>query len=199
MPVVKCPDCRLVYVTDLQEDIAKHQEVHLRWEAMTHSVFCPSLLAAIHSEVSPFSVTHSSPAWKHAHMYRCARAFKHETRNDYVPWPEEDLKELHIEGQLIGDYKGNVFGAASFKPSLQNYWELNWVWIAPSERGKGHLKLQWTKWMRQYGEILPSPPVSKPMSKFLLGINWSLPSSLSHIDRDVWIRPPADDNDPSTT
>lgn len=194
-----CPDCRFTYVSDLPEDIAKHQERHARWQELTLPVHCPSLLGLGVGSAGALLVENGSPLWKHEHMYRCARAFKHEMRFDYVPWPDPHFEKIELsnpvrEGQLIGDSEGRVFGAGCFElcgpiDDGEKFWKLKWVWVAPSERRNGRLRDRWSDWVSRYGEILPEHPISNAMKGFLRQIDWTPPPSAIRrgLDREAWL------------
>lgn len=191
--MTSCPDCRLLYLSDLPEDIARHQEVHARWEELTLPVHCPSLLGSGNDQASALLVDHGSPLWKHEHMHRCARAFNHEMSYNSVPWPDPHTEHIDLlspvrEGQLISDSGGKVLGAACFElggplNDGERFWLLKWVWLAPSERRQGHLRTRWADWVSRYREILPEHPISGAMKGFLQRIDWTIPG----VDRDVWL------------
>jgi hypothetical protein len=46
-------------------------------------------------------------------------------------------------------------------------WVLDWVWIHPYERRRGHLKMAWPFFKSMFGDFGLTPPVSPSMANFV--------------------------------
>ncbi len=93
---------------------------------------------------------------------------------DFVQWksPKGDT-DPYVHGYLFANEAGMIVGACSFRyrksKSEKTYWALDWVWICPKERGKGHLSKRWQQFRKQFRNFFVTPPVSEDMKAFLKG------------------------------
>ncbi len=117
-------------------------------------------------------VTSKSPKWKHKEMYLRALAFKREFHYDFVQWQsEKGDRDPFVQGFLFTDTLGAIVGACSFRTRnramLDGQWKLDWIWICPSERRKGHLTSRWAMFRNRFGDFSLTFPVSEDMKAFL--------------------------------
>jgi hypothetical protein len=121
---------------------------------------------------TPELVRYGSPTWKHKEMYLRALAFKREFHYDFIQWksPKGD-SDPYVYGYLFTNEAGMIVGACSFRfrksESQKNYWALDWVWVCPKERCKGHLSKRWSQFRIQFGDFFVTNPVSDNMKAFL--------------------------------
>ena len=59
-----------------------------------------------------------------------------------------------------------MFGACCFR-DRGDHWGLQWVWVHPYERRKGHLSRAWPYFGERFGVFVPETPFSTAMVSFL--------------------------------
>lgn len=116
-------------------------------------------------------VTHTSNAWKHKEMYNRALAFKREFHYDFVQWSAQGNVNPDAHGFLFAGENGEIVGACAFRNRTKekdvSRWGLQWIWICPDERRKGHLEKRWSMFRELFGNFHVEPPVSDAMKSFL--------------------------------
>lgn len=117
-------------------------------------------------------VRNTSSKWKQKEIYLRATAFRREFGYDFVQWNSPTGGEdPNVHGFLFTNNEGIIVGACAFR--LRNHeggsnWWLDWVWVMPKERRKGHLANRWSAFRKRFGDFHLSPPVSKEMQAFLM-------------------------------
>ena len=127
-------------------------------------------------------VTETSPQDERDAVEAIAWFFKREMRFDYVQF---DAKQkagpsgeppysayLFLENAFDLMQKDcptpyRVIGAACFRQSRDESWDLTWIWLHPYTRGKGLLLEHWSQFAYLHGEFRLEPPVSEAMAGFL--------------------------------
>lgn len=115
-------------------------------------------------------VTWTSEKWKHKEMYRRALAFKWELRFDFTQWSSDGNEDPDAHGFLFTGEAGEIVGACAFRDRStkdKKRWGLQWVWICPKERRKGHLDKRWPIFRKRFGDFVVESPVSEAMQAFL--------------------------------
>lgn len=169
---VVCPECNYEWMKGDPDS----SECHRREHKKRLKYFSPQpllKLLEIKKNDKDFElVTAHSPGWKHKEIYYRALAFKREFKYDFVQWksPKGD-NDPNAHGFLLSDDNGAVIGACAFRQRTtsddKKLWVLDWIWICPSERRKGHLAKRWKLFRERFGDFLITPPVSKEMLSFL--------------------------------
>ena len=91
---------------------------------------------------------------------------------------------FHEDAEDLWDGNGTVkqrfFGACCFRwrerGNAPAYWTLQWVWLHPFFRGRGHLRDAWPIFEQKYGRFDPEGPFSCGMEIFLKKIGWLEPT-----------------------
>ncbi|WPR75223.1 hypothetical protein [Algoriphagus sp. NG3] len=168
----KCQICGLEWYKGDPESSLYHRKEHKRRLTWIKPEPLPKMLIAFEKDGDDAErVTHSSPTWKHHEMYNRALAFKREFRYDFTQWSKKGPEDQESQGYLFTGDKGEIVGACAFRKRLQNdntyRWGLQWIWICPDERGKGHLSKRWKMFRERFGDFHVEPPVSDAMKVFL--------------------------------
>jgi hypothetical protein len=71
----------------------------------------------------------------------------------------------HTGAEYSSETGWPVIGAVCFR--FRNQWTLDWGWIHPYQRRKGHLMHAWPVFMKMFGDFVTMPPHSSAMSSFL--------------------------------
>jgi len=113
-----------------------------------------------------------------------ARYFKKEFKYDFIQYEANEhlLEDNKYSGFLFSEMAWDkleedmppvfrLFGGGCFRwrefEDHESLWVLDWVWLHPFFRHRGHLTKHW-KYMRQhYGNFLVEHPLSADMKKFL--------------------------------
>ncbi|MDB5128341.1 hypothetical protein [Mucilaginibacter sp.] len=171
---VSCPGCGHNYHKGDPESSMLHRKEHKKRMTWLQPQALPAMLLE-RAEKGPFAelVTCDSPAWKHSEMYNRALAFKREFHYDFTQWksPNSGREDPDVQGYLFTGEFGEIIGACAFRnrsddPEIQK-WGLQWIWLCPRERRKGHLEQRWRMFRQRFGNFLVEPPVSEAMQGFL--------------------------------
>lgn len=117
-------------------------------------------------------------------LERFARYFKKEFKYDFIQYEaNEHLYEDHkYSGFLFSEMARDkleedmpvvfrLFGGGCFRwrdfKDHDSSWVLDWVWLHPFFRHRGHFSQHWEHMKQYYGEFLIEPPLSADMEKFL--------------------------------
>ena len=109
-------------------------------------------------------------------VWTCARFFKREFDYDAVQYGHEgDEDEAHAYLWTTNNEDAKttqlVLGACCFRwrawTNVPACWCLEWVWLHPFQRHRGHLTSAWAYFKKRYGEFYPMPPLSSAMQNFL--------------------------------
>lgn len=174
-----CNVCGFTWWKGIPQESAAHRREHRRRMACLEPQPLRKIIAARKSqetELGHFSfnnalVTTCSPVWKHKQMYERAKAFKREFDYDVIQWDTPRECDPNAHGFLFTDDAGSIVGACAFRNRVdenKNQWGLQWVWICPKERRKGHLSKRWKMFRKWFGGFRVEPPVSKAMEAFLI-------------------------------
>jgi hypothetical protein len=112
----------------------------------------------------------SVPKWKRQEVYDRALEFKRELGYDFPQWALDAGHDPDAVGFLFSDDDGRIIGACSFRPQShpgERPWRLDWIWLCPSARRKGHLDRQWDRFRQRFGVFDVEPPISEAMQAFL--------------------------------
>lgn len=136
------------------------------------------------------AVDRRSPRTHHAILERFALYFKREFHFDF---PQFEAGELQVDFRAWifaaePDSGWRAFGAACFRPNedpacTQTRWSLDWIWLHPYFRGRGHLKEAWPIFTGALGGcVFVQPPYSSAMESFLRSVE---PNTLAKPLRDA--------------
>ena len=169
---VVCKECGIEWRKGDPDSSARHRKEHKRRMAYLHPQPIAELLAELKENEDAELVTSSSPAWKHKEIYERALAFKRELRFDFIQWESPEYNsDPKAHGFLFANEQGAVVGACAFRDHTgdrdQQLWALDWVWICPKERQKGHLAKRWPAFRERFGDFVVTSPVSEEMQGFL--------------------------------
>jgi len=64
---------------------------------------------------------------------------------------------------VVKNYRHSLFVVADY----EQRGGLEWIWITPKERKKGHLATRWINFRKQFGDFVVESPVSDGMKGFL--------------------------------
>jgi hypothetical protein len=169
---VTCKDCGHQWHKGDPESSASHRKEHKRCMYYLDPQPLVNVLKERESAQDVELVTTNSPGWKHKEMYLRARAFKREFNYDFVQWQsDKGDNDPYVHGYLFTDGLGAIVGACSFRlpqreRALQQ-WTLDWIWICPRERRKGHLARRWKTFRERFGNFSLTFPISAEMKTFL--------------------------------
>lgn len=167
--LVTCPDCGMTYMAGLREDGVAHRRNHARHVAVHDPKPEQRLVQAFEKDLDASWVDFASPKWKRSAMYERARQFKREFGYDFLQWEPPERIDPYAVGFLFSDAEGRIVGACAFRPATpgEPTWRLDWIWMCPSERRKGHLSRQWDRFEQRFGRFAISEPISPAMTSFL--------------------------------
>lgn len=167
--VIKCQECGSIYQKGNPEESKAHHTFHKRVMTWLNPRPLAEFLSERQSNPEPELVTLHSPYWKHKQMFERAVAFKREFHFDFFQWNDpRDARNPLAQGFLFADEDGAIIGACAFKEiNRGKSWCLDWVWICPKERRKGHLSKRWPKFKARYGDFSVEKPISDEMQSFL--------------------------------
>lgn len=131
-------------------------------------------------ELNPLPVTDTSPIALRKHTEAFARHFKHEMQYDAVQFgateSQSDVGHVPYEAYLFhesardqweGPDTARLFGACCFR-QRESGWSLDWVWLHPYFRARGHLAKAWQGFQWRYGDNFHiEPPISCGMQQLL--------------------------------
>lgn len=169
---VICTICGFNWEKGDPESSYFHRKEHKRRLTWLNPEPLPKMLMELEEDKNLAEIVVSkSKLWKHHEMYKRAVAFKREFNYTFIQWSKNGVEEEDAIGFLITGVKGEIVGACAFRNRLQKdnsyRWGLQWIWICPNERGKGHLSKRWTMFRERFGDFLVEPPVSDGMRAFL--------------------------------
>lgn len=169
---VTCAECGLQWYKGDSDSSANHRKEHKRRMHYLEPKPSKQMLEDRQIVDDPELVKTTSATWKHKEMYIRAVAFKREFGYDFVQWQsEKGDKDPYVQGFLFTDEPGAIVGACSFrrddKMDNNDFWVLDWVWICPKERRKGHLAKRWERLRKRFGNFRLTFPVSDDMKTFL--------------------------------
>ena len=169
---VTCQQCGLQWFQGDPDSSSNHRREHKRRMLYLDPKPSKEMLEERKTNDAPELVTSKSPPWKHKEMYVRALAFKREFNYDFVQWQgDKGDSDPCVHGFLFTDESGSIVGACSFrrrkKKESEHYWELDWIWICPKERRKGHLSSRWKALRSRFGNFCVAYPVSDDMKAFL--------------------------------
>jgi hypothetical protein len=166
-----CEQCGIEYHKGDPESSAMHRREHKKRMVYLDPKPHLEIIEESKSNSEPELVTANSPLWKHKEMYIRALAFKREFSYDLIQWGTPKDSDPHVHGFLFTNAIDAIIGACCFRRRIKDdkntYWILDWIWICPSERRKGHLTFRWKKFRKQFGDFYVSTPVSDEMRAFL--------------------------------
>lgn len=169
---VNCSICGLEWYKGDPESSLNHRREHKRrltW--LNPAPLAKMLHELLMDSKSAEEVNYKSPRWKHKEMYNRALAFKREFHYDFIQWDKGGTEDKDAHGFLLTGKSGEIVGACAFRNRLQKdnsyRWGLQWIWICPIERGKGHLSKRWSMFRERFGDFLVESPVSDGMKAFL--------------------------------
>ena len=59
----------------------------------------------------------------------------------------KNYNQIHVQGFVFDDDSDRIDGACAFRDRTETsdtqLWGLQWIWICPTERHKGHLAARW--------------------------------------------------------
>lgn len=134
-------------------------------------------------------VTTKSNARSRRAVWKCAQFFRREFGYDFVQYGHEGREDdASARAYLwLGGVDGKtgddvVVGACCFRLRTweklpKPIWALQWVWMHPYARNKGHLKDAWPYFCARFGEFDVEGPYSKAMCAFL-SKHWVFPQLL---------------------
>lgn len=166
-----CPECGVEWRRGDPDSSYQHRKAHKEIMHFLDPKPLSEMANEIKNSVAPEVVNIQSSIWKHKEIYGRARAFKTEMGFDRVQWllPKR-FNDPFREGYLFTNDEGVIIGACSFvreKNEQRIYWVLDWVWVVPSERRKGHLHKRWKSFREKFGDFKISFPVSAEMQSFV--------------------------------
>jgi len=169
---VTCKECGVEWHKGDPDSSSNHRKEHQKRMYYLDPKASIEMLSEFQSNAEPELVTSKSPAWKHKEIYLRARAFRREFQYDFVQWKSErGDPDPYVHGFLFTSESGVIVGACSFRKrqgeSEELFWTLDWIWICPKERRKGHLAARWGKLRKQFGQFTLTQPVSDAMKEFL--------------------------------
>lgn len=170
---VTCPECGYDWQKGDPESSMLHRREHKKRMTWLQPAPLPVMVAELQAKgIEAELVTCNSPEWKHEEMYTRAMAFKREFHYDFVQWKSREGQEDHdVHGYLFSGDQGEIVGACAFRNRSEDVetkkWALQWIWICPRERRKGHLAKRWPDFRSLFGDFMVEPPVSENMQAFL--------------------------------
>ena len=170
--LVVCKLCGAEWYKGDPDSSARHRKEHKARMNYLDPKPLTQMVTEFESLENPELVIITSPAWKHKEMYERARAFRREFGYDFVQWQsEKGDKDPNVIGFLLTNQSWAIVGACSFRRKVNNKntwnWTLDWVWICPQERRKGHLASRWKMFRERFGTFNLTFPVSDEMKAFL--------------------------------
>lgn len=167
---VECPDCGMTYVQGSRTDEQSHRSFHRKRFSIIEPRPHRRFIQARERDLNAGWVSAASPKWKRQEMYDRALEFKRELGYDFPQWALDAGHDPDAVGFLFSDDDGRIIGACSFRPQShpgERPWRLDWIWLCPSARRKGHLDRQWDRFRQRFGVFDVEPPISKAMQAFL--------------------------------
>jgi len=136
---------------------------------------------------SPMLVTVDSPEWARNAAEQLGYYFKRELGFDFAPMEASERRghsgfapyEIYLFHETAydlleedGPVFSRVFGAcglrhATFENETKPRWEMQWVWLHPFFRHRGHLAKVWPFLRQRYGDFLIQRPLSPGMETFI--------------------------------
>lgn len=167
----KCPECGIEWRRGDPDSSYQHRKAHKEIMHFLDPKPLKEMADELKNSATPEVVNIQSPIWKHKEIYGRACAFKTEMGFDRVQWllPKR-FNDPFRQGYLFTNEEGVIVGACSFvreKEEQRIYWVLDWVWVVPRERRKGHLHKRWKLFREKFGNFKISFPVSTEMQSFI--------------------------------
>jgi len=110
-------------------------------------------------------------------LYKIACFFQREFRYDFIQYSMNDDDRESLRSFMFffpGYYeeKDIAFGGCCFRyrdkwTDVHPHWALQWIWLHPFERSKGHLQEVWDMFVKEFGNFYVEPPLSRAMKFFL--------------------------------
>jgi hypothetical protein len=173
MVEVTCRDCEYEWKRGDPESSMLHRREHKKRMTWLQPKPMTTMLLELNEKgLAAELVTWNSPEWKHKEMYNRALAFKREFHYDFIQWKSHGgHEELDVHGYLFTGDNGEIVGAGAFRNRAKNTdkpkWALQWIWLCPQERRKGHLAKRWLQFRNRFGDFIVESPVSDAMEGFL--------------------------------
>ncbi|MEG3791259.1 hypothetical protein V1318_14105 [Lysobacter sp. CCNWLW3] len=168
---IVCSECGDRYLRRDPDSSARHRKEHKERMHYLRPQPLPKMLRALSTEQDPELVTKHSSRWKHREIYLRARAFRREFHYDFVQWQSlRGNDDPNVCGYLFTDTNGAIVGACAFflheQEDASRRWGLQWIWICPDERRRGHLDRRWAFFRKKFGDFEIEGPVSDAMRQF---------------------------------
>lgn len=135
---------------------------------MLNSITTPKLLNNSNTQNRYIKVTRSSDSELKESLYKVAKYFAKEF--DYGPaynyeyhTDDKNIGYLFVDGELI-------FGGCGFSKlpiTNEDIWCLEWVWLHPFFRHRGHFTYYWNIFIQEYPQMAIKAPISCEMQEFL--------------------------------
>lgn len=168
---ITCNDCGFKWRKGEPDSSASHRREHKRRMVYLDPQPLSPMIDLREFDKDFELVTSKSPKWKHKEMYERALAFKREFSYDFVQWQSrKGDDDPDVKGFLFTNSDSAIIGACSFRKRRlkgEELWSLDWVWVCPKERRKGHLAKRWDFFRERFGNFIIEPPVSDEMLSFL--------------------------------
>jgi hypothetical protein len=115
-------------------------------------------------------VVPGSPRLLRCAVFQVARYFAREFDALYVPY-ECDDREAHVGFLFASPDRAAVMGACVLRWRGWNLapwgFGLQWIWLHPCARRRGHLRAAWGLFRALFGAFEPEPPLSRAMQGFM--------------------------------
>lgn len=154
---------------------------------MNNVVKTPKLSKKFDIQKKYIKVIRNSDRELKEHLYTIAKYFAQEfdfgpAYNYEYQTNDQNIGYLFIDTEI-------VFGACGFSKlpiSSENIWCLEWVWLHPCFRNKGHFSYYWKIFIQEYLQLAIKAPISCEMQKFLkkqgnITIQGSLDEESGHV------------------
>lgn len=135
---------------------------------MNNSITTPKLLNNSNTQNRYIKVTRSSDSELKEYLYKVAKYFAKEF--DYGPaynyeyhTDDKNIGYLFVDGEI-------VFGACGFSKlpiPTEDIRCLEWVWLHPFFRHRGHFTYYWNIFIQEYPQMAIKAPISFEMQEFL--------------------------------
>jgi hypothetical protein len=131
------------------------------------------------TDPSPVLVLPTSPKRLREHVERFARYFLRERYSGHIQFEASEVPEspcfVKYEAYLFHD-QTYFLGAGCFRwrdwKNAEASWSLDWVWMHPFLRRRGHLQQAWPQFEKKYGRFHLAQPVSCAGEKILQNVGW---------------------------
>lgn len=140
---------------------------------------------------SPTLVRPESPIQIRQSVELLARYFMKEMRISGIQFDAAETRDkswfvpyeaylFHVDAFDVSEEENpvaqRIFGACCFRwrtwDDVPAGWTLDWIWMHPFFRARGHLRKAWPKFEQKYGKFYLQRPSSCAMESFLKKIGW---------------------------